>query len=148
MENENLMLAARQFSFSLPLSLPHLPLFSFCLHPPFPLFLLSSSSFSSFFLLSLPLTPLPVLAEPNCIQQHQSPYMAAQLNMSHIIYPQQAVRSPFTAHTWVAWKKRKGKKNRVRNCWMTLAMFPHNVTLCIDTSVWMFVCQQMQTIRP
>lgn len=63
-----------------------------------------------FFLLPcLPLSLSPsFLEEPCCIQIRQSPYKAAQLNTSHIIYPQQAASSPFTAWAWIVWVERRG----------------------------------------
>lgn len=109
MESENLMLASRHSSLTLPLLLPPPPsFFSLCFLPPLPLFLPPPP-----FLPTLPVLhsfsiPPFHLAEPYCIQIHQTPYKAAQLNMSHIIYPQQAASSPFTA--WMICKRRWDRK--------------------------------------
>ena len=126
MESENLMLASRHSSLSLPSSLPPPPSFFPFLSPSpasfpsssfssslllLPLFLLPSPVPRSFSL-SLSLSLLPTWQSPYCIQIHQSPYKAAQLNMSHIIYPQPAASSPFTAHAWIV--RRRGRRGQRR----------------------------------
>ena len=124
MESENLMLASRHSSLSLPSSLPPPPSFFPFLSPSpasFPSSSFSSSSSSSSLSssfppqslapsLSLSLSLLPTWQSPYCIQIHQSPYKAAQLNMSHIIYPQPPASSPFTAHAWIV--RRRGRRGR------------------------------------
>ena len=91
--------------------------------PPFPsLVLYSLRSFSSLSLLSH-------LAEPYCIQIRQAPYKAAQLNMSHIIYPQQAVSSPFTARAWI--ERERGRRGDERRG-----------TVGVDLTQTNFYCQQ------
>lgn len=69
------------------------------------LFLLPCLSFTPLLALSPSLSLSPsFLAEPYCIQIQQSPYKAAQLNMSHVIYPQQSCKLTF--------RRRRGEEER------------------------------------
>lgn len=67
---------------------------------PFPLLFSPSLCSFSFLLPSTSFTPPPPFsAKPSCIQTCRAPYMAARLNMSHLIHPQ---RCKFTFHSFAA----------------------------------------------
>lgn len=140
MESENLMLAWRHSSRSLPPSLSPPCFSSFFLACLFSFLLSSSPILHSLLCLALSLSPtfflpLSFLAEPYCIQTQQPPYKAAQLNMSHIIYPQWAASSPFTAHTWIICKRgRRGQLNSDKLL-LSTASISHSDRECICVDV-------------